>query len=267
MLYRFPAALVLLVAVFGAAWGDEPKIVGPEKLAPYKIARYTAVNVGPTDGVLWRVTPTDAKAKKSDVDIGLAGKRNGRELEFTAPPGGYDVTLVIVKQPGGAGGALEINEVNHTLTIGTAPVPVPPKPPEPAPKPKPVPPKPTPEIDAELSAKYKTALDADAKAIFPMGGTKENAVKLADVYLVAAGKLTSSNEADWPKTVGALFEAVGNVSVSQRIPRLPYLSAVRDVSSTVLGSHDSTAELDAAKRADLAARYKRAGLALRDAAK
>lgn len=266
---RFRAAMVALVCVAGFVRGDEPKINGPEKLAPYKIAKFSAVNVGPTDGVLWRVQPLTASVKKSDVDFGLAGKRNGRELEFVAPPGAYEVTLVIVKQPAAAGGALTIDEVTLTVTIGVPPAPKPPVPPDPKPKPpEPAPkPKPKPEVDAELLGKYKAALDADTKAMFPMGGSKETAAKLADVYLLAAEKLVSTVESDWPKTIGALFETVGGVSVSQKIPRLPYLSNVRGVSSDVLGSFDSTTVLDASLRAEFAAKFKKAGLALKEAAK
>lgn len=269
---RFRAALIALMFVAGFTRGEEPKINGPEKLTPYKIARYTAVNVGATDGVLWRVTPVPVTAnlKKSDVDFGLLGKRNGREIEFVAPPGVYEVTLIVVKQPVAAGGSLEISEVVLSLTIGVAPTP--PKPPvPPAPKPKPKPPEPAPmpkpKVDAELVVKYKTALDVDTKAKFPMGGAKSEAAKLADVYLFAAEKLASVNEADWPKTVGALFETVGGVSVSQKIPRLPYLSNVRGVSGETLGSYDSASVLDSAMRANFAEKFKRAGLALKEASK
>lgn len=264
---RFRAALVALVCVAGFVRGDEPKINGPEKVAPYKIARFAAVNVGATDGVLWRVQPITASVKKSDVDFGLAGKRNGRDLEFVAPPGSYEVTLVIVKQPAAPGGALEINEVTLTVVIGVPPKPPEPpgpkpKPPEPAPKPKP-----KPDVDTATLEKYKAALEADTKAAFPMGGSKAEAAKLGDVYLLAAEKLSSTVESDWPKTIGALFETVGGVSVSQKIPRLPYLSNVRGVSGEILGAYDSTTVLDANLRAEFAAKFKKAGLALKEAAK
>lgn len=260
---RHLLSAAVLVVCAGFARSDEPKIVGPDKLAPYKIARFSADGIAPTDGVLWRVQPLDPKGKRTDIDFGLGGKRNGREIEFVAPPGVYEVTLVIVKQPSTAGGALEIGETIRTITIGAAPKPPEPKPPAPEPKPKP----PATVVDAELLAKYKTALESDSKSSAPMGGSKENAAKLAEVYLFAADKLVSTNEADWPKTVGALFETVGGVSVAQKVPRLPYFSNVRLVSSEALGSHDSTTILDAAKRAEFATKFKKVGLALKEAAK
>lgn len=249
-------SVLALILFLGTAFGAEPTIEGPEKIAPYKIARFKAVGVNEADGVLWRVRPADPK---NVPDFGNSGKRNGRELEVVAPPGSYTVELVVVRP----GTPLEINEVTRAFTIGTAPAPKPnpdPKPPAPAPKPKP-------SVDAELVAKFKNAVEVDSKAAFPGGGDKAKAAKLSDVYTYAAGKLSSGVEADWPKNVGALFESVAAFGAAQGVPRPPYLAAVRAVAGDVLGSHDSTAALDAAKRADLAARFNRAAAALKEAAK
>jgi hypothetical protein len=265
---RLPLALCTVFVLFaGVARGDEPKIVGSLKVEPYKIVKLKVTGLADTDAPLWRVKP---KEEKNVVDFGLAGMRNGRDLEFTAPPGVYVVELVIVGVPPAAGKPPVLNELVTTVTIGKPPAPpVPPNPPIPPPKPKPpVPPvPPAPAADAELVAKYKAALDKDAKESFPMGGSKEAATKLGDVYLLAAGKLTSTNEADWPKTVGALFETIGGVSVSQKIDRLPYFTNVRAVSSDVLGMYDAATALDSATRAKFAENFKRAGMALKEAAK
>lgn len=253
-------ALLALLLFTGLVAGAEPTIEGPDKIAPYKIARFKAVGVGDADGVLWRVRPTDPK---NVPDFGTGGKRNGRELEVVAPPGAYTVELVVVRP----GMPLEINEVTKPFTIGQVPNPKPINPDDGKPKPPAPPPKPKVVVDAELVAKFKAAIDADAKAAFPGGGDRAKAAKLSEVYAYAAGKLTSGVEADWPKTVGALLESVGAFGLSQGVPRPPYLGSTRAVAGDVLGTHPSDAALDAAKRADLAARFNRVAAALKEAAK
>ncbi len=257
-------SLVLLAAA--TVRGDDVKIVGTLKVEPYKIVKLKVTGLAETDGTLWRVRPVDPK---NVPDYGLGGVRNLRDFEFTAPPGVYVVELVTVGIAPGPNKPPPLNEVLATVTIGAAPKPPGPnpKPPEPAPKPKPKPDPKVPPVDAELLAKYKAAIETDTKAAWPMGGSKEQADKLGDVYLLAAGKLTSVNEADWPKTVGNLFETIGAVSVSQGVKRLPFLSNVRAVSSDVLGMFDTATVLDSATRAKFAENFKRAGLALKEAAK
>jgi len=258
-------SVLLLVAVAGFAAADEPKIVGPKQVDPFKVVKLSVTGLDAKAGVLWKVRPLDPK---NVPDFGLRGKRNLRELEFVAPPGGYTVELTIVAPPLGTGEAFSIDELLHAVTIGAPVDPVIPDPVNPPGPPKPPVPPVVPDVDAATLAKYKAALDADAKAAFPAGGSKDNAAKLADVYLFAAGKLASDNAADWPATVGKLFEVVATVSISEKkVPRLPYFGAVRAVSSEVLGSGDSAATLDAAGRAEYAARFKKAGLALKEAAK
>lgn len=258
-------SVLLLVAVAGFTAADEPKIVGPKQVDPYKVVKLSVTGLDAKAGVLWKVRPADPK---NAPDFGLRGKRNLRDLEFVAPPGGYVVELTIVAPPLGTGEAFSIDELTHPVTIGTPVDPVVPDPVNPPNPPGPPKPVPVPDVDAQLVARFKAALDADAKGAFPAGGSKDNAAKLADVYLFAAAKLASDNAADWPATVGKLFEVVAAVSVNEKkVPRPPYFGAVRAVAGEILGSGESTAELDAAKRADFAGRFKRAGLALKEAAK
>ncbi len=249
----------LFVATFASliAAAGEPVIEGKPQYDPYKIVRLKVTGLDAKDGVLWKVRPADPKAV---VDFGLGGKRNLRDLEVTGPPGAYVAELTIVSA--GADGALSINEAVFPFLIGP-PAPNPPVIPDPV---TPIIP-PTPSADLVLIAKFRDALKADAQAAFPAGGTKEHAALLADVYLYAAEKLSSKEPSDWPATVGDLFTALGNLSVSKKIPRLPYLTTVRGTAGDTTGSAPNTTPLDSAKRADFAEKFKRAGLALKEAAK
>lgn len=119
--------VVLLAAAAGlavAAREDPPplKIVGPEKVPAYALARFTAAGVPDKAALLWRITPTDK------VDRATSPKGT---LEFVAPPGRYLVELLAISQ--GAGGELVVGEARMAVEIspppgGPGPMP-PPKPP------------------------------------------------------------------------------------------------------------------------------------------
>lgn len=255
---RFRLAPFVLVVAALVARGAEPKIEGPKQVEPYKVVKLSVTGLDAKAGVLWKVRPLDPK---NVPDFGLRGKRNLRDLEFVAPPGGYTVELTIVAPPLGTGEAFSIDELTHPVTIGDAP-----NPPTPGPNP-PVPPAPVPDVDAALSAKYKDALAADMKLSYPSGGSKADALLLSEVYLFTADKLVSTNEADWPKTGEALFTAMKALVDARKIAPTPYLSNVRGVTGDTTGTVRYDESLDAAKRADFAAKLKKCGLALKDAAK
>lgn len=123
-------AISLLMALSAMA---DPQIVGPDKVEPYKLVRLKAADLPEKAGVLWDVMPVG----KAD----LASSSDRSTLEFVAPPGTYQVELLVATV--GKDGIPILSRVRKPITIGNAPDPKPD--PDPGPKPDPKPdPDPTP---------------------------------------------------------------------------------------------------------------------------
>lgn len=138
---RLATLLFLLLPAFACA---ELKIAGAVKVEQYKLVRLTAEGADAKSGLIWRVSPTKLIDKATTV--------KGR-LEFTGPPGDYDVSLLALKLS--ASGEVEIEEAAVVVTIGGVPPgpgpgPGPAPGPGPGPGPGPQPPKPTTGYDRVL---------------------------------------------------------------------------------------------------------------------
>lgn len=94
-------------------------IVGTLKVPPYQLIRLKAEGADPKAGLLWRVNPSQ--------NVHRATNPRG-VLEFVAPPGSYEVELLVIKS--GKDGGVEIEEARATVEIGnpTPPLPIPPSP-------------------------------------------------------------------------------------------------------------------------------------------
>lgn len=195
--------------------------------------------------------------------VGGSGKYEWKE--FTAPcvaivqaTANGSVTLVV--RPGDA--KSEADWIDRSIRSNVGPQP-PPKPdPEPIPPPKPKPPEPeTP--DAELLAKLKTAVAKDQLA----GSAKAKAADMAAVYGDVADLLALKDPAVAPKTVGEMYSKAFTMSVDKKIPRRPYLAAVRDVIEEYLGSADGEAPLTDELRKAFQSKYRAISVALAEASK
>ncbi len=104
--------------------GAAPVIEGETKAGPYLLVRLKAAGVDAKAGLRWKVTPSKY-VSRATTPRGL--------LEFVAPPGEYEVELLVITS--GADGVLDIGETVTVVTISGTPGPVPPgpKPPEPVP--------------------------------------------------------------------------------------------------------------------------------------
>ena len=112
-----------------------PRLVSDGTYPPYTIVKLKADNVPAKAGVIWRVSPSKGVSK--------ATQSHKATLEFVAPPGTYEVTILVVSLS--PAGETDIQETSTNVTI-TEPGPGPgpgPKPPGPNP-PGPTPPGPTP---------------------------------------------------------------------------------------------------------------------------
>lgn len=111
---------------------DAPRILGEIKYKPHQLVKLQAVNVPNGAGLIWRVSPRSNVQRATTI---------GTLCEFAAPPGQYEVELLIMTQsPTG----LSLQEVFTTVVIESCHPPDPPKP-DPKPDPKPEPPKPDPK--------------------------------------------------------------------------------------------------------------------------
>lgn len=104
----------ILVSDRRTAETSGPAIAGKTSAAPYTLVRLKATGVPKGAGLVWRVSPrvgVDRATTKSDL------------LEFTAPPGTYEVELLVIEQ--GADG-ITTREVFERVTIGDPKVTPPP---------------------------------------------------------------------------------------------------------------------------------------------
>jgi hypothetical protein len=256
MLTRAASALVVILSGAALFAADPPKIAGPDKVDPYRLAKFSVTGLGPDDSVLWKVRPLDA-VNDGKVDF-TAGGNSGQSVEWVAPPGKYRVEVIIARP---VMGKFTLAGDEKIVTIGPgAPAPKPdPKPkPDPVPPPKPKP-DPTPEPDAALVLKFKPAVkDAD----------KANVVALGKVYYTTGVLLeTLKDPAARPKTFRDVVDRLTDASIAAMIPRLPELSDLRKLISAELGDYDAMMPVTDEFAKELATKYKRVGLALQSAGK
>lgn len=132
----FTARLAILGALLGlslwistAAAGDRTQDTGPgvsaesNTVKPNTLARLKAVNVDAKAGLLWRVTP-NAGVSKATTARGA--------LEFVAPPGAYDVELLVIT--GKPDGSFAVDEYHSRVEFTGPPGVDPPPATPPAPK-------------------------------------------------------------------------------------------------------------------------------------
>lgn len=110
-----------------------PSILGERKYQPHSLVKLRAENVDPKAGLLWQVHPESPIQQATTAD-GL--------LEFAAPPGQYEIVLlIIVVRPEGG---IKVSKAKTTIVVDSCHPPVPPPtPPQPNP-PGPNPPSPNP---------------------------------------------------------------------------------------------------------------------------
>ena len=110
---------VLVLAVMSPVAMAEPgpsfRIVGDTQYPPHALVRLRVEGLDPKAAILWRVDPSNAVQRATTAR---------HLLEFAAPPGRYEVELlVVVASPEGE---FRIDEARQTVTIGTRD-PVPPR--------------------------------------------------------------------------------------------------------------------------------------------
>jgi hypothetical protein len=133
-LHAFALAALLTVAGDCAA---QVKITGATAVAPYALVRLRADGVPDDAGLIWRASPRKGVSRATT---------DQRVFEFAAPPGAYEIDLIVVRL---VDKKTVVEEASATVTIGQPAPPVtpaPPVPPGPGPAP-PAPPSPAP-IDA-----------------------------------------------------------------------------------------------------------------------
>lgn len=91
-----------------ALMGSRPAIKADKTYEPYKLVRLAAENVPPKAGVVWRVRP--------GRDVDKSSQPDKTKLEFVAPPGTYEVEILVVTVA--ADGQVNIDETTTTITIG-----------------------------------------------------------------------------------------------------------------------------------------------------
>lgn len=118
--------LLLFSLVPLVARGEPVRITGETKYKPYTLVRLKAEDVDPKSALLWRINPSK-EVQKATSPRGV--------LEFVAPPGSYDVEVLVISNNGGN---LVVEESRVIVTIEGL---IPPKPdPKPEPRPDPKPP-------------------------------------------------------------------------------------------------------------------------------
>jgi hypothetical protein len=125
------AAGLLLKAILAAS-AFSAKIEGPDACPPYRMARYSASDVGDR-WVLWSVSPRGV----ADVETKEVGGHS--TLFFTAPPGQYEIELLLI----GKDRDTPPDRIYRTVSIGPTPGP---NPPDPGPLPTPPGPSPQPPL-------------------------------------------------------------------------------------------------------------------------
>jgi hypothetical protein len=128
-----------------------PGIQAPKSIKPYTLARCQAVNVDPKAGLLWRVYPSQ--------NVHRATTPKGT-LEFTAPPGLYEVELLAITSTEGQG--IEVQEARTTIEIEAPAQPLPPTPPTP-----PQPPAPKPNAEQAIGRISFAGAGCTATVIYP----------------------------------------------------------------------------------------------------
>lgn len=120
----FRSAATALVALAAASWAvaADPAITGEVKVPRDRLVRLKAEGVEAKAGIYWKVYPSKG-VDKADAPKG--------RLQFVAPPGTYEVTLLVIRQ---ADGEIDIAEATATVTVGDA-GPTPPPTPDPTPDP------------------------------------------------------------------------------------------------------------------------------------
>lgn len=123
-MFALRSFLLCLVAVANGAAAPTPvKIVGETKYKPHSLVRLRAEGADPKAALLWRVFP-GKEVQRATSPRGV--------LEFVAPPGSYEVELLVIAS---ADGNLAVEESHLTVELeGCSPVP-----PKPEPKPNPQP--------------------------------------------------------------------------------------------------------------------------------
>jgi hypothetical protein len=103
-------------------------ITGQSKVDRDGLARLRADGVGDKAGLIWRVSPSKAVSRATNPR-GL--------LEFAAPPGTYEIDLLVITTT--PDGAVQVEEAQATVTVGDGQPdpPTPPAPPNPPDKPAP----------------------------------------------------------------------------------------------------------------------------------
>lgn len=118
-----------------AAPAEPPKVTGPDVVPEHTLARLTVTGIPPGHAIIWDVDPSHHVSKSTNARLKSV-------LEFTAPPGVYEVQVWGVKDE-------NVVEATRTVTIqARTPAPPAPTPPGPTP-PGPAPPQPAPPIAGE----------------------------------------------------------------------------------------------------------------------
>jgi hypothetical protein len=121
---RLALAVSLLALLPSSAPAQPVRIRGETSYPPYSLVRLQAEGVDAKAAILWRVYPSK--------DVQRASSPRGL-LEFVAPPGTYEIELLVITN---TDGTLGVDEARVRVTIE----PCPPTPPPPKPKPDPKPP-------------------------------------------------------------------------------------------------------------------------------
>lgn len=257
-------AVVLALGLGGMCMATDPAITGETSIAEYKLVRFKVTGQPDKTGYLWRVRPLTPGVTADMIDYAQGGHKDTDTLEFIAPPGQYNIELTLVAPDGKGGFTLSSVEKPMEIFRRTPIIPNPNPVPGPQPGPTPVP-APTVVADPVLTERFKEALAKDTAAMFPGGGSKGSSSALADVFLTAADMLSGDDESQWPKTIAELYTRLSNASNAKKVPKLPYMAAIRDVAGTAIGAFPDTRAIDPAFRADLASRFRKVGLSLKKA--
>ncbi len=110
-------ALLLLLATPALADAPPLQIAGETSYKPHELVKLRAGGVPAKAGLRWRVSPSR----------GVQRATTARHLlEFAAPPGTYEVELLVIRM--GKDGEIQLDEARTTITIESCHPPTPPRP-------------------------------------------------------------------------------------------------------------------------------------------
>lgn len=234
------AAILSLFLLLPVAWA-QPEITGRREYPAHALVRLQVANVPDKVGFLWRVSPPVIDRATTSKD----------RLEFAAPPGVYDVEVLLFSIA--PDGTPSLDSVQTRVVVGA--IPPGPTPPGPTP-PGPIPPIPPPD---DLTRELKQLYDADTTSNKQKVGKQLATLYQFGVQAAADKAYATSGELDV-----ALYKRAKD-SVENGLDTLR--QRVADKCKAVLGGSDPKLVLTDDKRKALVDLFGRLAKAMEEIAK